>query len=151
MTFLLILCGFAAGLSEAARLRMRRRELVVFADALSILKSAVEYTAGDLRSLLRIAGENAFLERICTGDDPVRAWRDAAQAFFTNTSDRDFAENFAGGFGKTDLNGLLSYITLYEEKTARLLRQAEAAAESKCRLYTMLGLFSGTAAAMLLI
>lgn len=151
MALLIILCGLTAGLAEGTKLRMRSRELAVLSDALSAMKSAAEYTAGDLSALLQMCGENAFLQHVSVKDDPVWAWKAAASDFFTNASDKVFAERFIDGYGKTDLDGLLAYIALYEEKTARRLKQAEGAVTAKCKLYAVLGFFFGTATALLLI
>ena len=66
-------------------------------------------------------------------------------------SDGVFAESFMDNFGKTDLNGVVAHIALYEQKAMRRLEDAEKDTAAKCRLYTVLGLFAGTAAALLLI
>lgn len=151
MTLLLILCGLAAGLSESARLRMRSRELTVFADALHAIKSAAAYTSGDIGALLELCADNAFLQSIERLKDPIEAWKAAAERYFSHAADKALAREFIGGYGRTDLNGLLSYISLYEERVHVQLQKAEKAVEAKGKLYAVLGLFSGTAAALLLI
>ena len=151
MTILLILLGFAAGASEAVRLRMRTQELTVFSDALAALKSAAAYTSGDLRTLLDLCTENLFLRSVMRDKDPMQAWKAAAADFFTNTADKILACEFINGYGRADLNGLLAYITLFEERTAVQLHRAEKAVETKSKLYTVLGLFSGVVTALLLV
>ena len=151
MTLLLILCGLAAGLSESIRLRMRSRELAVFADALQAIKSAAAYTSGDLNALLELCADNDFLQSIERQEDPIEAWKTAAEHFFSHAADKALAREFIGGYGRTDLSGLLAYISLYEERVNAQLQKAEQAVEAKGKLYAVLGLFSGTAAALLLI
>ena len=151
LTFLTVLCGLAIGSGESARLRMRKRELSSLLDAFSMLKSAVEYTAGDAAYLLYLCRDNPFVAHMPQNTDPPSAWRSAAKRFFTFTADRHFAENFMDGFGRDDLHGVLAYISLYEQKTKQRLLCAEKDVETKCRLYTVLGLCTGTAAALLLI
>ena len=148
---LLVVCGLSAGLSESMRLKARERELWVFSDALAALKSAAAYTAGDLYALLALCRENAFLRRVRCDGDLHGAWAAAARDFFTRQADRDLALAFLDGYGKTDLEGQLAYISLFEARTAQALEAARRDVSSKSRLYTMLGFFSGTVTALILI
>ena len=66
-------------------------------------------------------------------------------------ADRDLALAFLDGYGKTDLEGQLAYISLFEARTAQALEAARRDVSSKSRLYTMLGFFSGTVTALILI
>lgn len=133
------------------RLKTREKELIVFQDALSSLKSAAAYTAGDLYALLALCRENAFLRTICGKSDLISAWETAAQRFFTCRADRALAKAFIRGYGKTDLEGQLAYMTLFETRVQAALQEAKRDIASKCRLYVVLGLFSGTAVALVLI
>lgn len=148
---LLVVCGLSAGLSETMRLKSRERELQVFADALAALKSAAAYTAGDLYALLALCRENAFLQLIQPGADLYGAWEQAARAFFTRRGDTELACAFIRGYGKTDLEGQLAYIALFEARAAEALAAARRDVSAKSKLYTMLGLFSGTVTALILI
>ena len=133
------------------RLKTREKELVVFRDALAALKSAAAYTAGDLCALLALCGDNAFLRQIRRDRDLIAAWEQTAQRFFTCSADRALAVAFIRGYGKTDLEGQLAYMTLFETRVQAALQEAKQNIASKCKLYTALGLFSGTAAALVLI
>lgn len=143
--------GLSAGLSESMRLKMREKELSVFLDALVSLKSAAAYTAGDLYTLLELCRENAFLAQIGKEADIRAAWVKASDRFFTRRADRETATAFIQGYGKTDLAGQLAYIGLFETRVQAALQAARREAEAKCKLYTMLGLFSGTVTALILI
>lgn len=133
------------------RLKTRERELSVFLDGILMLKSAAAYTAGDLYALLALCRSNAFLALVPPEPDVRAAWSRAAGRFFTRRADCALAESFLEGFGKTDLEGQLAYMALFEEKTRAALEAARADSRSKCRLYAMLGFFSGTVAALLLV
>lgn len=146
-----MICGLAAGLQQAMRLRMRERELSAFSGALAALKSAAAYTAGDLSALLSLCRDDPFLGRIHPEGDIQEAWRKAAKGFFSYSADCETADAFIAGYGQTDLAGLLSYITLFESRTKIQLQEAQQNAASKCKLYTVLGLFTGTVTALLLI
>lgn len=130
---------------------MRERELIVFQSALASLKSAAAYTGGDLYALLSMCRENAFLAEIPQGMDIPMGWKSAAERFFSCSKDRAIAEGFINGYGRTDLSGLLSYITLFETRVQAVLDEARQDVTSKCKLYTMLGLFTGTVTALLLV
>lgn len=148
---MIVLCGLGIGSGESLKLRMRSRELRVLLDALSMLKGAVQYTAGDFELLMHLCSDNRFIACVSKNKNPICAWGEAAKSFFTDASDRIFAESFMDNFGKTDLNGVVAHIALYEQKAMRRLEDAEKDTAAKCRLYTVLGLFTGTAAALLLI
>ena len=151
MAVLIMACGLLTGLVEAAKLRRRAKELSVFLDAVLSVKQAAMYTAGDLAALIGLCAENEFLAGINHSGDIRSAWENAADSFFSCASDRLLATEFVSDFGKTDLNGLISYINRYENKVEKRLSVAEEAVRSKCKLYVVLGFFAGTAAALLLI
>ena len=148
---ILLLASLSAGLTETLRLRARERELAVFGDALAMLKSAAAYTAEDLRGLLRLCGENAFLGTVRLDGPLPETWRAASKAFFTFSRDRVLSETFLEGYGKSDLEGQIAYITLFEDRAAAALEEARLAAREKGKLYSALGLFLGSAAALIML
>lgn len=120
-------------------------------DGITMLKNAAAYTAGDLYALLSLCRTNGFLAQIDSGPDLPAAWKKAAEAFFTSRTDRALAVSFIEGFGRTDLDGQLAYMTLFEQKTNAALEAARRDSGTKCKLYTMLGVFAGTVTAILLV
>ena len=148
---MIVLCGFGIGSSESVKLRMRVRELTALSEAFSMMKSAVSYSSGDMRHLLHVCRENKFIAGISEEHDPVTAWKCAANRFFSHAADKVFAESFIDGFGKSDVNGTVAHIALFEDKLRQRLQKAEREVAEKGRLYTVLGVFFGTAAALLLI
>ena len=149
--FLLILCGTAAGALESTRLRLRVRELTVFCDAVHLLHSCAAYTAGDLRALIAMGQSNLFLQKIDREKDPVSGWNDRAGNFFSHKADVLFAVELIDGFGRTDLDGLLGYLALFAHRAEGVLKTAEQDAAAKCRLFSVLGFFTGVSAALLLL
>lgn len=147
---LLILLGFSIGLLQSSRLRSRVRELEVFQSAVLSMKSIAAYSAADLPTVLALCRDNSFIAYISEKGNPVQEWIRAAKIYFTYAADCSLAEDFMSGYGNTDLSGLLAYISLYESRIASALSEARQNASGKCRLYTALGLFAGTAAALVL-
>ena len=127
------------------------RELTVFCDAVHLLHSCAAYTAGDLRTLIAMGQSNLFLQKIDRKKDPVSGWSERAERFFTRKADAHFANELMEGFGKTDLNGLLSHLELFARRAEAVLKTAEQEAAAKCRLFSVLGFFTGVSAALLLL
>lgn len=148
---LLIFCSTAIGAAESYRLLTRVQELRIFHEALSSIKRAVLYTAGDLKTLLRLCEANRFVRNTVSDADPIYAWETSAKSFFTKSTDVETAIQFIEGFGKTDLGGMLSYIEYYEQITERSLNEAERDFASKGKMNIVVGLFFGTAIGFLLI
>lgn len=138
------------GYTEAVRLRSRVRELTALLGAVTAMKNTAAYTAGDLPALLRLCRENAFLAEIRPQADPVSAWCALSGHFFTCRSDAALAKEFILDYGKTDLDGLLRYLSLYELRIGSALETAKQNAAAKSRMYTAFGLFGGICAACLL-
>lgn len=148
---MILLGSLLAGAAETLRLKSREKELLVFADALSMLKSAAAYTAGDLYALLSLCSGNVFLAGIKDDADLPTAWNRAARAFFTYRRDAVLAEAFIEGYGRADLSGQLAYMTLFETRTAEALAAARRNAAAKGKLYTAFGAFSGVVAVLILL
>ncbi len=116
-----------------------------------MLKSAAAYTAEDLHGLLLLCGENAFLGTVCLDGILPDAWRNAAESFFSFAKDRALSKAFIEGYGKTDLEGQIAYLTLFEGRAADALREAQRAVREKGKLYAALGLFLGAAAVLIIL
>ena len=151
MAILILVCGISTGLCESVKLHRRVRALSVFLDAVSSIKQAAGYTLGDIASLITLCNENAFLMLVDAKLDLPMAWKLACERYFADSADKALALEFMRNFGKTDISGLVSYLVLFESKTERQLRKAEESMQQKSKLYIVLGFFSGTAAALLLI
>lgn len=130
---------------------MRIRELDIFCDALAAIKRAAAYTAGDLRSVFVRCSDNTFISRISAEGDLIEEWCRNADLFFTKTEDRQLARKFIAGYGKGDLDELISYIEYHEILAGEKRRKAVAEFDTKGKLYTALGIFISTAAVLLLI
>ena len=149
--FLLVVSITAIGFIESIRLKMRVHELEVFCDALNSMRRAAAYTAGDLRQIIYACRDNPFMSRLKTENDPIESWMNAAKGYFSNADDAKYALDFIQGYGHSDLSGLISYIEYFEKTISDKLLEAKQAYAAKGKLYTILGLFLGTAAAILIV
>lgn len=148
---MIIVAGLFAGSFEAMRLKMRVNELTVLLDAIRSIKAAAVYTSGELKTVIDMNRDNEFLQIVGTLPEPISAWNSASDSFFQDNDDASLAKAFIAGYGKSDLDGLLSHIAMFEEKAEAHLRRAEEAATSKCRICTVLGLFLGIVTAIVVI
>lgn len=73
------------------------------------------------------------------------------RAYALTKEDIDLLLQFGSQLGKTDIDGQLKHIKLYKEFFKKQLENAEDAIVKKSRLYKTMGLFAGTAAALMMI
>ena len=66
-------------------------------------------------------------------------------------SDTDLLLEFGSHLGKTDVEGQLKHIELYRQLFEKQLEAAEDAIAKKSKLYKTMGLFVGTAAALMMM
>lgn len=64
--------------------------------------------------------------------------------------DLDLLNGFGTGFGASDTESQVAHFTLYETLTTSAINEARAERDRKSKLYLMLGVFGGMAAAILL-
>ncbi len=93
-------------------------------------------------------------EKCAAGADWGLAWKsavleDAAREGFSK-KDVSLLLNFGAGFGTSDTQGQLSHFSLYSELAAQALKSAKEERDRKSKLYRMLGVSGGVAAAILL-
>lgn len=100
-------------------------------------------------------GSLSFLSQL-DGAEPGtwrQAWREAvasgARKEGFSREDLGLLYGFGEGFGASDTEGQLAHLSLYEDLTAAAMETARSELSRKARLYRMLGLFGGAAAAIL--
>ena len=71
--------------------------------------------------------------------------------FGLKNSDRVLLLEFGEQLGKTDVDGQLKHLELYEELFKKQLTDAENEINKKSKLYKTMGFFVGTAAALMII
>lgn len=156
---LLILAGTLAGYMESHRLARRVDCLGAFVRFLSAAQTEIRFSALPVEQIVRRhGGELPFLaqcaRRCGEGTDFGSAWEQAvdceAQREGFLKKDADLLKNFGSGFGASDTEGQLSHCGLYSTLFGSSLKSAKEDEERKSKLYLMLGVCSGVAAALML-
>jgi stage III sporulation protein AB len=155
---LLIGAGFLAGYVESHKLVVRVEKLEAFLRFLSAAKTEIRFSSMPVESIVRRHGGGiSFFSDIpdaASGENWAGAWNNAVEkraldeGFFRR--DVELLKGFGAGFGASDTDGQLSHCSLYADLTAAALNDAKEERNRKAKLYQMLGLFAGMAAAILL-
>ena len=150
--------GFLAGYMESHKLAVRVEKLEAFLRFLSLARAEIRYSSMPVESILRTHGEGSsffsLLDGVPAGNSWNKAWNDAVQhhareeGFFQK--DLELLKGFGEGFGSSDTEGQLAHFSLYESLAASALGEAKEEHGRKSKLYLMLGIFGGMAAAILL-
>lgn len=143
---------------ESHKLTVRVEKLEAFLRFLSAAKTEIRYSSMPVESIIRRHGEGisffSYLKDVGIGGDWVSAWNEAVakraldEGFFHR--DVELLKGFGAGFGASDTDGQLSHFSLYANLTAAALNDAKEERNRKAKLYQMLGIFAGMAAAILL-
>lgn len=152
---LLVLTGAFAGFQASLSLAKRERELELFFRFVQSAETEILFSALPVAEVVgRHGGELPFLRRcarLCQeGEDFFLAWERAVRE--TQPVDRGDAElylRFGEGFGTTDAPGQAAHCRLTLGLTEQRLRDAREERRQKGRLYRMLGVLGGLAAALL--
>lgn len=155
---MLIATGCLAGYMESHKLSMRVDRLEAFLRFLSSARAEIRYSSMPVGSILRSHGNGiAFLSCIepdCCGKAWLEQWNHAvekhAESEGFGKKDLDLLKDFGAGFGNSDTESQLAHFDLYENLTSSALENARSDRDRKSRLYLMLGVLGGTAAAILL-
>lgn len=154
---LLIGAGLLAGYMESHKLTLRVEKLELFVRFLSSARAEIRYSSMPVESILQAHGEGiSFFSRL--RDVSVgswnSAWREAVAKHAKNEGfapkDLEMLEGFGAGFGASDTDGQLAHFGLYETLATSALKEAREERDRKSKLYLMLGIFGGMAAAILL-
>ena len=149
--------GALAGYSESLRLKLRVARLEEFLRFLQAAETEIRFAGDPLSRILEKHGDSlAFLKechaRMAEGETFETAWgrsKKAAASGFSSEDVRRLRE-FGSGFGVTDTEGQIAHCRLSKELLQAQLQQARQDEKTKARLYQMLGIFGGIAAAILL-
>ena len=156
---ILIAAGALAGYVESHKLAVRVEQVEACLRFLSAAQTEIRFAALPVEQIVqRHGGELEFL-RIC-GENCNQGGRFSAawdMGVTSGTKGRGFlAEDiallrgFGNGFGASDVDGQLSHCTLYTELIGDRLKNAREEKNRKSKLYQLLGIFSGMAAALVL-
>jgi stage III sporulation protein AB len=143
---------------ESHKLAVRAEKLEAFLRFLSSARAEIRYSSMPVESILLTHGEGisffSYLHGVTADGAWSDAWNDAVtkhakdEGFFPK--DLELLKGFGAGFGSSDTEGQLAHFSLYENLAASALDEAKKERDRKSKLYLMLGIFGGTAAAILL-
>jgi stage III sporulation protein AB len=156
---ILVASGTLAGYMESRRLSIRVEQLESFLRFLSAAQTEIRFAALPVEQIVqRHSNELEFLE-ICgekcsEGDSFYKAWekgiKGGTRGHGLKSQDIDLFYGFGKSFGASDADGQISHCTLYAELINDNLKSAREEKNQKSRLYQILGVFSGMAAALLM-
>lgn len=152
---LLALAGLAAGYLRAGRLYARRNFLRSFLSFLDTLSTGLRYSGEDIFTLMHQCG-GFFEMNAADASKPFElAWADCikplTKRYSLHRQDEELLFSFGERLGKTDLEGQLSHIELYQTLFEKQEGNAEEDIGKKSKLYKALGLFVGVSAAIMLV
>ncbi len=156
---LLVVSGTLAGYMESRRLTFRVEGLESFLRFLSAAQTEIRFAALPVEQIVQRHGKELEFLKICGekcrgGDSFSCAWESGVkngtkgQGF--KPQDIDLFYGFGKSFGISDTDGQISHCALYTELIQDNLKSAREDKNRKARLYQILGIFSGMAAALLM-
>ena len=127
---LLVVCtGTMIGFVLSGRLYKRRDFLKSFTEFISLLATNLRYSGDDIFTLVKRLSSEIPLSK----------------------SDISMLNDFGGQLGKTDTEGQLKHLELYEVSFSKQLSSALDAITKKSKLYKTMGFFAGSAIALMMI
>lgn len=155
---LLIAAGFLVGYMESHKLTVRVEKLEAFLRFLSSARAEIQYSAIPVESILQKHGEGIDFFNYLQGASGCGNWQEMwSNAVFEHAKtegfskkDLDLLNGFGTGFGASDTESQVAHFNLYETLTVSAINEARSERDRKSKLYLMLGVFGGMAAAILL-
>lgn len=156
---LLVVCtGTMIGFVLSGRLYKRRDFLKSFTEFISLLATNLRYSGDDIFTLVNSCAENSNLNLLHFSecDRPFdELWLDKVKQISAEIpllkSDISMLKDFGSQLGKTDTEGQLKHLELYEVSFSKQLSSARDAITKKSKLYKTMGFFAGSAIALMMI
>lgn len=157
---LLIASSFTVGVSMSKSLYRRKAFLKSFIVFIENLATHIRYNTDDIFRLVAKCSEAEELKcfeffNVPHSEPFEKLWNKSVltipRAYALTKSDIDMILQFGSQLGKTDIDGQLKHITLYKEFFKKQLDEAEDAIIKKSKLYKTMGLFVGTAVALMMM
>lgn len=157
---LLIASSFSVGVSMSKSLYRRKafiKSFIVFIDS---LETHIRYNTDDIFKLVSMCSDSEELKCFEFFNKPPsepfdKLWSKSVltipRAYALTKSDMDLLLQFGSQLGKTDIDGQIKHIKLYKDFFKKQLDDAEDAIVKKSKLYKTMGLFAGTAAALMMM
>ena len=150
-----------AGVMASRKLVMRVGFLEQYLKFISFLATEIRYSASSIFQILEKYSKVEFLAPLlkgCTVKIEKRvslsdAFQDAVdelpKEYGLTQEDLQLLKEFGQGLGTSDIEGQLAHCALHTELMNTYLENAREEKKKKAKLYVMLGLLSGIAAALL--
>lgn len=159
MGCLLVVCtGTMIGFVLSGRLYKRKDFLKSFTEFISLLATNLRYSGDDIFTLVNSCAENSSLDSLLFSecDRPFdELWLERVKQLSSeiplSKSDISMLNDFGGQLGKTDTEGQLKHLELYEVSFSKQLSSARDAITKKSKLYKTMGFFAGSAIALMMI
>ncbi len=156
---LLVVCtGTMIGFVLSAKLYKRRDFLKSFTEFISLLATNLRYSSDDIFTLVNSSAENSNLDLLHFSEcnRPFdELWLDKVKQISfeipLSKSDVSMLKDFGSQLGKTDTEGQLKHLELYEVSFSKQLASARDAITKKSKLYKTMGFFAGSAIALMMI
>ena len=146
------------GFVLSGRLYKRRDLLKSFTEFISLLATNLRYSGDDIFTLVNSCAENSSLDLLLFAecDRPLdELWLVSVNHLSSeiplSKSDISMLNDFGGQLGKTDTEGQLKHLELYEVSFSKQLSSALDAITKKSKLYKTMGFFAGSAIALMMI
>ena len=131
------------GFVLSGRLYKRRDFLKSFTEFISLLATNLRYSGDDIFTLVNSCAENSSLDLLL--------FSECDRPFDELWLERVKQLSFGGQLGKTDTEGQLKHLELYEVSFSKQLSSALDAITKKSKLYKTMGFFAGSAIALMMI
>lgn len=154
-----MLSGFSAGWFCSKKLLMRKDFFKRIINFISNLSTQLRYSTSDIFTLVSLSANTSGLDLFEISDETgtpfYRIWSERVNAipakFGLKKGDNALLLEFGEQLGKTDVDGQLKHLELYEALFKKQLTDAENEINKKSKLYKTMGFFVGTAAALMII
>ncbi|HBM97931.1 MAG TPA: hypothetical protein DD413_00755 [Ruminococcus sp.] len=157
---LLIASSFSVGFSMSKSLYRRKQFLKSFIVFIDSLATHIRYNTDDIFRLVSMCSDCEELKCFEFFSKPhtepfEKVWSKSVltipRAYALTKADTDLILQFGAQLGKTDIDGQLKHIKLYKDFFKKQLDEAEEAIAKKSKLYKTMGLFAGSAAALMMM
>ena len=156
---LLVLSGFSAGWFCSKKLSMRKDFFKRIISFISNLSTQLRYSTSDIFTLVSLSASTSGLGLFEISEESGTPFYDIwtqrvntiPAKFGLKKGDTALLLEFGEQLGKTDVDGQLKHLELYEALFKKQLTDAENEINKKSKLYKTMGFFVGTAAALMII
>lgn len=154
---MLVVSATTAGFVFSQRLKTRCNFLAAFMDFMCNLETNIRFSGEDIFSLIDKSVNNNLLNIFKSNNynSVTEHWSGSLNKIPTSygvtKDDINMLQDFGSILGTTDTEGQISHIQLYKTLFNSQLKKAENDYKTKSKLYKVLGFFTGSAIALMII